>query len=232
MSKTTDYNKAELIAGRLTEEHITELVRYFQAHTPLAAAGGVVPDGMFGPKTRATLERYMGKLPVTLKPFMVSPLPELPSKVRMGAARVAKVTSAFRTQDRPNHNGMDFFYRWEPGDKPDFVGDSGCAGRDEKGQPKWVVPYGVQARAVAAGMVQIAGNSKTGYRVWIDHGNGWRTGYFHLLDLSVHVGDKVYAKQALGLVGDNPADHDGRHLHFELSPVDRYDPVDPEPYFL
>jgi len=36
----------------------------------------------------------------------------------------------------------------------------------------------------------------------------------------------------IGLVGDNPIDNDGPHCHFELSPVDRYEPMDPTPYLL
>ncbi len=90
-----------------------------------------------------------------------------------------------------------------------------------------MVPIGTLAIAAGPGCVTLAGDSPTGHRVWIDHGNGWRTGYFHLLDCRVGVGQVVGVGAALGLVGDNPSDHDGRHLHFELSSVDRYDPTDP-----
>jgi hypothetical protein len=40
------------------------------------------------------------------------------------------------------------------------------------------------------------------------------------------------AHQPLGLVGDNPADHDARHLHFELSPTATYSPIDPTPFLV
>ncbi len=112
------------------------------------------------------------------------------------------------------------------------MGDHGAAGKKSDGSPKWVVPTGTLAIAAAAGVVQLAGDSATGHRVWVDHGNGYRTGYFHLLDLRVVVGARVVAGAALGLVGDNPADNDGRHLHFEVSPIDRYAPLDPEPFLL
>lgn len=224
MSKADEYNHREILAGRLTAAHITELVSFYQFAHELKA------DGMAGPVTRALLDTSLGPLEKTqllyTQPFLKPPLP------RIAGVRKPVVTSAFRTTDRPNHNGQDWFYPWKPGDQPDFVGDAGAAGRQPNGDPKWVVPYGVQAIAAAGGVVQIAGNSKTGYRCWIDHGNGWRTGYFHLLDLRVSPGQKVIDGEALGSVGDNPADHDGRHLHFELSPVDRYAPVDPALWFI
>jgi murein DD-endopeptidase MepM/ murein hydrolase activator NlpD len=217
-----EYNRAELVAGRLTISHITALVLEFQRARQLSA------DGMAGPKTRAAIERLAmgrpGTAPTPDDMVLAYPLPVLPD------GRIAVITSSFRPADRPNHDGVDLFYRWRAGDKPDFVGDKGCAGKNPDGTPKWVIPYGVTARAAAAGTVQIAGNSPTGYRLWIDHDNGLRTGYFHLLDLRVAVGQVIPAGTELGLIGDNPKDHDGRHLHFELSPVDRYAPIDPAPY--
>jgi murein DD-endopeptidase MepM/ murein hydrolase activator NlpD len=225
MSKADAYNHAELVAGRLTLAHITELVSLYQLSEDYPV---VEQDGMFGPKTRAGLEQWMLRHAIPGDKFLANPLPFVGPD-----ARQAQITSGHHSvnPDRPDHNGCDFFYRWQPGDQPNFVGDKGGATKQKDGTPKWVVPYGVHALAAASGKVQIAGNSPTGYRLWIDHGNGWRTGYFHLLDLKVAVGQEVAVGQPLGLVGDNPQDHDGRHLHFELSPVDRYAPVNPEPYF-
>lgn len=213
-----DYIKQALIDGKLTYRHIAKLTEYFQKGNKL------VVDGKPGPTTLAILDpKQPSTLPV--EAFLYHPLPKI-------GARVAKVTSSFRPKDRPNHDGLDFFYVWEKGDKPDFVGDKGATSRKPNGEPKWVVPYDVCARAAADGVVQIAGNSPTGYRVWIDHGNGLRSGYFHLLDMRVAVGQPVGAGRELGLVGDNPKDNDGRHLHLELSPVDRYAPIDPTPFFI
>lgn len=195
----------------LNTEHVTTLVRHWQA------THGLAVDGIAGPLTIASIEAG--------RRFLRSPLPVLAD------GRRAQVTSEFRPADRPNHNGVDLFYRWAAGDQPDFVGDRGAVGTID-GHPKWVVPTGTRALAAAAGKVQLAGNSGTGYRVWIDHGNGLRTGYFHLLDVMVSVGVVVATGAPLGLVGDNPADHDGRHLHFELSPVDRYEPIDPVPWMV
>lgn len=200
----------------LTHDQVTELVRYWQA------GHGLEVDGIAGPLTVASIEAARRHPP---KRFLACPLPVL------AGDRHAQVTSEFRPADRPNHNGVDLFYRWQAGDLPDFVGDHGGAGTVD-GHPKWVVPLDTFAIAAAPGRVQLAGNSTTGYRVWIDHGNGWRTGYFHLTTCMVAFGEPVEQGTPLGLVGDNPADHDGRHLHFELSPIDRYAPVDPVPFMV
>lgn len=215
MTSASVYNSIQLSTGALTADHITELVRYWQRGHDLNV------DGMAGRMTISSIAETFKPAP-----FLRSPLPMLPD------GRKAVVTSEFRPADRPKHDGVDFFYRWRAGDKPDFVGDKGCAGRNADGTPRWVVPEGTLAIAAAPGVVKLTGNSPTGWRVWIDHGNGYRTGYFHLLDCRVSTGDPVGLGQPLGLVGDNPSDHDGRHLHFELSPVDRYDPVDPVPFMV
>lgn len=210
-----DFNASQIALDRLTYAFITELVKAWQA------SHGLVVDGMAGPKTLASLA---GAPRIVPKMVLKVPLPRLPD------GRDAMITSGFRPADRPDHDGVDFFYRWRAGDKPDYVGDHGAEGKNPDGTPRWVVPIGVLAIAAAAGTVQLAGSSPTGYRCWIDHGNGMRTGYFHLLDLKITLGQHVEAGAPLGLVGDNPADHDGRHLHFELSPTDRYEPTDPTPY--
>lgn len=212
-----EFNAAQLASGALTAESITTLVRFWQLKHP-----SLVVDGMAGPVTLANI--FDLNRPA---PFLTVPLPTLPD------GRKPTVTSGFRPPDRLNHDGCDWFYEWRPGDKPDFVGDRGAAGKKPDGTPKWVVPTGTLAIAAAAGVVNLAGSSMTGFRVWIDHGNGWRTGYFHLLDVRVGmVGSRVLAGDPVGLIGDNPSDNDGRHLHFELSPVKTYSPIDPEPYLI
>lgn len=224
-----DYIHQQIVDGKLTMAHIALLVRDFQT-----IETGLVVDGKPGPKTIARIDEILSKQQaagVATKHEPSTPVLSVPMPV-LADGRHAVMTSGFHTvnPDRPTHNGADFFYHWKEGDKPDKVGDGGAAGRDANGKPKWVVPFGVEAIAAADGKVQIAGNSATGYRLWIDHGNGWRTGYFHLQNLNVSVGQEVFKGQPLGRIGDNPKDTDGRHLHFELSPVDRYAPVDPMPY--
>lgn len=227
---TADEYVADALAnGSLTVAHLVALVRDFQD------TYGLTEDGKPGLKTLAAIEnhtRYTRPPPPKLPEpgrFLSRPLPLIRGAV---AIRKPTVTSAFRPSDRRNHNGLDLFYRWEPGDQPAFTGDGGCEGKNADGSPKWVVPYGTYAQAAAAGTVQIAGTSPTGYKCWVNHGNGLRTGYFHMESLLVKSGQKVETGSALGLVGHNPSPaRDGRHLHFELSPVDKYEPMDPLPYF-
>lgn len=219
MSKADDYNQNQIDIGRLSIEAITKFVTEYQR------SNGLVADGMAGPKTLAVLG--FGAPASSDKPpegfTLYYPMPKLSD------GRVPEVTSQYRTKDRPNHNGVDLFYHWREGDKPDKAGD-GLATGNVDGHPKWVVPYGVYATAAAEGRIVEGGKTATGYRCWVDHGNGWRTGYFHLLDLRYKIGAPVAAGTPLGQIGDNPADHDARHLHFELSPVGVYRPIDPQPY--
>jgi murein DD-endopeptidase MepM/ murein hydrolase activator NlpD len=226
VTSARDYNAAQLHAGRLTIDHITVLVRFWQEHYFDSPRQGPPPpelnaDGMAGPKTIATLDAALQPAP-----FLACPLPVLAD------GRRAVITSGFRPKDRPDHNGCDWFYQWVPADVPNFTGDHGAEGRNADGTPRWVVPVGVIAVAAAAGVVTFAGRTVTGGTVWVDHGNGLRTGYFHLIVADVHEGQRVATGDRIGPVGDNPRDTDGRHLHFELSPVGSYSPMDPEPYLI
>lgn len=118
-----------------------------------------------------------------------------------------------RNRERTNHYGVDLFYRWKTSDGAVKIGDGGATG--SRGVPKWFIPRITQAVAVAPGRVAIAGPGKTGYRVWIEIGPARYVGYFHLRNCLVTAGQLVFAGDALGTVGDNPADQDAEHLHFE-----------------
>jgi len=77
-------------------------------------------------------------------------------------------------------------------------------------------PSGTPIRAAAAGEVVFAGNNGGyGKMVDIDHGNGIVTRYAHLNAIAVHVGQKVAARQQLGLSGSTGRST-GPHLHFEV----------------
>jgi murein DD-endopeptidase MepM/ murein hydrolase activator NlpD len=205
----TSFNKAQISRGVLSIDHVTELVRHWQA------SHGLVTDGHAGPKTVASIESALRPhgLPLT----RAWPLGTLPD------GRRPQITSAFHTEnpDRAEpgnrHLGVDLFYRYDPRhDGPVRIGDGGASGRN--GMPRWWIPPGTVALAAAAGRVHVAGKGRTGYRVWIDHGGGVYTGYFHLSDHAAALsrGDTVALGEPLGLVGDNPAAFDATHLHFEL----------------
>jgi len=72
--------------------------------------------------------------------------------------------------------------------------------------------------AADSGVIMVAGwpdNSGYGNRVVIDHGNGYRTLYGHLVQYYVQPGDKVSKGQAIGKMGTTGRST-GIHLHFEV----------------
>lgn len=127
--------------------------------------------------------------------------------------------------ERKGHNGVDFFYPWRAGDAAMRIGDGGRTA-------KWLIPDRTWAIAPADGLITLAGNSKTGHRVWIQHAGGLLTGGFHMTELAVKPGDAVRMGDPIGIVGDNPIDHDARHLHWEVyrGPIGQYPKgtIDPE----
>jgi hypothetical protein len=108
---------------------------------------------------------------------------------------------------------------------------------------KWAVPERVPAVAYADGVVIKSSWTGTGDRVRIDHGEGLETGYMHLRDRKVRVGEKVRAGQVLGRVSFNPWKRGApaaepppapprqvglNHLHFEVYKNGKQ--VDPGPF--
>lgn len=78
---------------------------------------------------------------------------------------------------------------------------------------------GTSVVASRDGWVEYAGWNTTGYgnMVLINHGDGYKTRYGHMLSgsICVSVGDYVYAGQQLGRVGST-GNSTGPHLHFEV----------------
>lgn len=213
------YNRKQYEAEFLTDDHVVKLVEYWQRGHDLTV------DGYAGPNTIRSIAGPL-RLPImTIRknyPLVV-----------LADGRKPIQTSGFYTENpsRPNHKGADFFYEWLDTDPDMKIGDGGAILKN--GKRRWWYPpadlvtrYGF-AIAAAAGTVQIAGVTRTGWRCWVDHGNGERTGYFHLKVLHVEQGANVAAGQVLGPVGDNPRDRDAQHLHFEVSPADQYAPMNP-----
>lgn len=79
------------------------------------------------------------------------------------------------------------------------------------------VPRGTKVFATGAGRVVRAGNSGSGYGVFveIDHGFGYQSLYAHLTVNKVAVGDSVERGQLIGLSG-NTGYSKGPHLHYEV----------------
>jgi len=77
-------------------------------------------------------------------------------------------------------------------------------------------PEGVLVTAPAAGTVVLAERvTVRGNAVILDHGRGIYTGYWHLSEIKVQVGQKVEAGDVLGIVG-NTGLSTGAHLHWEM----------------
>lgn len=92
-------------------------------------------------------------------------------------------------------------------------------------------PFGTKVTAAADGVVVAVANTRVGYGnyVIIAHGGGIMTLYGHLLETDVHVGDRVFRGQRVGLEGSSGLST-GPHLHFELRVNDQV--TDPMPYLL
>ncbi|BDQ37312.1 peptidase M24 [Pseudodesulfovibrio nedwellii] len=90
-------------------------------------------------------------------------------------------------------------------------------------------PMGNPVKSVADGVIVLVGDHYyAGNSVYIDHGNGVVSMYFHLSKPIVKEGDKVQRGQAIGLSGMSGR-ATGPHLHFSLSVLGEL--VDPQPLF-
>ncbi|MCZ4069088.1 M23 family metallopeptidase [Microbacterium sp. NPDC006705] len=84
--------------------------------------------------------------------------------------------------------------------------------------------------AAGSGTVTFAGvQPYRGNVVWIDHGNGIESGYFHMEDGSLRVakGDQIAAGTQIGTMGETGFSF-GCHLHFEIHHSGK--PINPEPF--
>lgn len=80
----------------------------------------------------------------------------------------------------------------------------------------WAVKMGTKIFASESGVVDRAYYSTSyGYNVLINHGNGIKTRYAHLSEISVVEGQSVKKNQTIGFSG-NTGDSTGPHLHFEV----------------
>ena len=80
----------------------------------------------------------------------------------------------------------------------------------------YALPVGTPVRAAAAGVVALAERlTVRGNTVFIDHGMGVYSGYFHMSQLAVQPGEKVAPGEIIGWVGSTGLST-GPHLHWEI----------------
>ena len=139
----------------------------------------------------------------------------IPSRMPMDIIRGIYISSYYGYRDDPIDNRRQF-----------HAGDDFSATPDYKKKKKWI---GTPVIATGDGVVSKAQFDKRfGNFVVVNHGNGYKTVYAHLNNLSVKKGDKVYRGQELGGVGDTGRST-AAHLHYE---VKRYGKtVDPSSYY-
>lgn len=81
----------------------------------------------------------------------------------------------------------------------------------------FAAPMGTPVLATASGTVVLAGwcSRGTGNCVVIDHGDGWKSQYFHLSRVDVAAGAQVGQGQRVGALGSTGRST-GPHLHFQI----------------
>lgn len=166
---------------------------------------------VFGPNVPTGLEPFELDDGTVTQDGLVLPAKRCYPLRALADGRKPTITSRhfLHNPERKNHFGCDFFYPWRAGDAAMKIGDGGRTA-------KWFIPDATFAIAAADGIVTLAGPSKTGHRVWVQHAGGLFTGFFHMTQIFVKAGDAVKMGEPIGIVGDNPIDHDARHLHWEL----------------
>jgi murein DD-endopeptidase MepM/ murein hydrolase activator NlpD len=83
------------------------------------------------------------------------------------------------------------------------------------------LPSGTPIRATDGGRVLLTGDFLfEGRAVFIDHGRGLISMYFHLASILVEEGDRVKRGEVIGQSGESGRSS-GPHLHFGLSALDR-----------
>lgn len=81
----------------------------------------------------------------------------------------------------------------------------------------FAAPMGTPVLATASGTIVLAGwcSRGTGNCVVIDHGDGWKSQYFHLSRVDVAAGARVGQGQRVGALGSTGRST-GPHLHFQI----------------
>lgn len=202
----SEYAIARVLAPTTTPDRLPDLLRRFlETYTRLFDDPRSPPQGW----------------PLPSQPFLSRPM-----------ERTAQVTSFF-DHNAPflGQNGSILTY-WGRAETDIAFAYDGHDGWDYAMQPPDL------ALAAAPGEVVFAGNADDNCAtraVVIDHGNGYRTLYWHLHRIDVTIGQRVERSQAVGVIGASGC-ATGPHLHFGVQFLGRNtDPygwcgADPDPW--
>ncbi|NDV20789.1 peptidoglycan DD-metalloendopeptidase family protein [Pseudodesulfovibrio sp. JC047] len=215
-------------------------------HVALAMLGSDVLDTTAGKRdvsviasvagTEKTLRRTVTvagreypKQELTLPPSMVTP----PKTVYDRIAREREQTTAAKNTVTPRRLWTLPLLRPVDGDVSSTYGLRRILNGTPKNPHRGVdlrSPMGNPVKSVANGEVILVGDHYyAGKSVYIDHGNGVVSLYFHLSKPLVKKGDTVKRGQPIGLSGKSGR-ATGPHLHFSLSVLGEL--VDPQPLFV
>lgn len=127
------------------------------------------------------------------------------NKVLKGGKHYISLDYGYTYKDGSFHKGIDLLASDEPGKGADYI-----VAYDDGVVTGYMNAF--------AGTTTDTGTPGMGNYVIIDHGNGYKTRYMHMLKGSVKVktGDKVKKGQVIGYMGNTGNSH-GRHLHFDIS---------------
>lgn len=193
----SEYVIARVLAPTTTPERLPTLMQRFRtSYTALFGDPGLAPQGW----------------PAPARPFLVRPL-----------EKTFAITSFF-DHDGPfltrNPSATVVTY-WGRAETDNSFAYDGHDGWDYAAAPPDM------AIAAAAGTVIFAGTADDGCAtraVIIDHGNGYRTLYWHLARVSVENGQAIASGEPIGMVGETGCAN-GPHLHFGVQYLGRN--VDP-----
>jgi len=165
---------------------------------------------------------------LTLPKKMVTP----PQEVYDRIARERKVIAEARNTISPERMWKLPFKRPVDGDVTSAYGLQRFLNKQPKNPHRGMdfrAPKGAVIHAVADGKVLLVGNHYyAGNSVYIDHGNGVVSMYFHLSKVSVKEGETVSRGQLVGLSGSTGR-ATGPHLHLSIGVLGKL--VDPAPLF-
>lgn len=169
-------------------------------------------EGVDGVKATVTEIRYVNGKEVSREVVSEKTKKPVNKVVLNGTRRIPQLSSAqieatggfaFPLGDANYYVSSDFGYRTFDNSFHDGI--------------DYAADYGTPVYAAMSGKVVFAGWDNTGYGnyVVIEHANGYKTGYAHLAEIVVSVGDDVPAGKCVGAVGSTGYST-GNHLHFSV----------------